>query len=167
VEAVGSGCGLPVGARVVPSAPRAATWASHSTVPSCSLFPVPDAVPDDAAATMAVNPPTAVALLSEFGALSAGDAVAQNGATTAVGRLVLQLAAHRALRTFNIVRDRGPVELAAVKAELTALGGGPALATVLSEAEADAARGSVPSDARLGLNCVGGRAAGAVLRLLR
>lgn len=156
-----------MGSRVVPAAPRASTWGSFSTLPSSSLFPVPDSVPDDAAVTMAINPPTAVALLSRFVRVSRGDCIVQNGATTAVGRLVLQLAAHRGLRTVNIVRDRGEAELAAVKAELTALGGGPALATVLSEAEAEASRSRLPTDAGLGLNCVGGRAAGAVVRLLR
>ena len=116
---------LAPGARVVPLAPRCGTWASWSVVPSASLYPVPDAVPDAAAATMAVNPPTAVGLLDEIVPVARGDTIIQNGATTAVGKLVLQLCAARGVRSVNIVRDRDADALASVRAELTRLGGGP------------------------------------------
>ena len=169
-DASSSSSPLPPGARVVPIAPRAATWASWSCVPTPSLYVVPEGVSDAAAATMSVNPPTAVGLLDAV-PLSRGDTLIQNGATTAVGKLVLQLAAARGLRTINIVRDREPGALAGVVAELTALGGGEAHVTVLSETQADAlsSRDAVAmgQGALLGLNCVGGRAAGAVIAFLR
>lgn len=160
---------LPPGTRVVPVAPRAATWAAWSLVPTTSLYRVPDGVADDAAATMSVNPPTAVGLLDEV-SLSSGDTIIQNGATTAVGKLVLQLAASRGLKSVNIVRDREEGALAAVVAELTRLGGGSDAVTVLTETQADKLSSSeaaaLGGGAALGLNCVGGRAANAVVKLL-
>ena len=161
---------LPSGARVVPVAPRAATWGAWSCVPTPSLYVVPEGVPDAAAATMSVNPPTAVGLLDAV-PLSSGDTLIQNGATTAVGKLVLQLAAVRGLHTINIVRDREPGALAGVVAELRALGGGEDNVTVLTETQADGLSSrdaaAMGQGALLGLNCVGGKAAGAVIKLLR
>lgn len=159
---------LPPGARVVPVAPRCGTWAAWSCVPEAALYRVPDGVSDAAASTMAVNPPTAVGLLDAV-TLGRGDTVVQNGATTAVGKLVLQLAAHRGLKTVNIVRDRDPDKLRAVVNELTELGGGGDAVTVLTEAQADglsSADAKKLGGAMLGLNCVGGRAANAVVKLL-
>ena len=45
-------------------------------------------------------------MLSDFRNLSAGDFVIQNGANSAVGQAVIQIAAARGLRTINIVRNR-------------------------------------------------------------
>ena len=44
------------------------------------------------AAMLAINPPTALALLKEFVALERGDWVIQNAANSGVGRAVIQLA---------------------------------------------------------------------------
>lgn len=45
-------------------------------------------------------------MLTDFRSLSAGDYVIQNGANSAVGQAVIQIAAARNLRTINVVRDR-------------------------------------------------------------
>ena len=115
---------------------------------------------------MCVNPPTAVGLLDEVVEVREGGTVIQNGATTAVGKLVLQLCAASGLQSINIVRDREEGALAAVRRELTALGGGEGRVTVVTESEADAWKGKA-TGALLGLNCVGGRAASAVVKMLR
>jgi trans-2-enoyl-CoA reductase len=44
------------------------------------------------AATLTVNPPTALALIREFVHLEAGDWIIQNAANSGVGRAVIQLA---------------------------------------------------------------------------
>lgn len=53
-----------------------------------------------------MNPPTARGMLSDFRDLSEGDFVIQNGANSAVGQAVIQIAAARGLSTINIVRNR-------------------------------------------------------------
>ena len=59
-----------------------------------------------AAATMAINPPTAYRMLKDFGSLQAGDVIMQNGANSAVGQAVIQLCRAFGLVSVNFVRDR-------------------------------------------------------------
>jgi trans-2-enoyl-CoA reductase len=53
---------------------------------------------------MAINPPTAALLLTEFVTLGPGEWVIQNAANSAVGLYLVQLARHRGHRTVNVVR---------------------------------------------------------------
>lgn len=97
----------------------AGTWQSHTNLPHASLIPLPS----DAelslcqAATLAINPPTAWRMLSDFIPLNPehSDAatkgkkkqwVIQNGANSAVGQAVIQLAREWGVGTINLVRDR-------------------------------------------------------------
>ena len=66
---------------------------------------------------LAINPPTAALLLSEYVDLQPGEWVVQNAANSGVGRWVIAFAKTRGLKTVNIVRRP---ELAA---ELEAIGG--------------------------------------------
>jgi NADPH:quinone reductase-like Zn-dependent oxidoreductase len=68
-------------------------------------------------AMLAINPPTAVLLLSEYVGLKPGEWVVQNAANSGVGRWVIAFAKTRGLKTVNIVRRPELV------AELEALGG--------------------------------------------
>lgn len=110
--------------------------------------------------------------------LKPGQSLIQTGATTAVGKLVVQLASSRGVSTINIVRDRSsPEELLKVKEELVRLGSGdPRTTVVVSESEISGKRSvedllpspsniSVPPPL-LGLNCVGGSASSSAMRLL-
>ena len=45
-------------------------------------------------------------MLQDFVALKEGDVVVQNGATSAVGQALIQIAAARGIHTVNIIRDR-------------------------------------------------------------
>ncbi|GJN07225.1 hypothetical protein PR202_ga25039 [Eleusine coracana subsp. coracana] len=63
-------------------------------------------VPMEYAATITVNPLTALRMLQDFVQLKPGDAIVQNGATSIVGRCVVQLAKVHGIRTINIIRDR-------------------------------------------------------------
>lgn len=76
----------------------------------------PDADPQQLA-MLAINPPTAALLLSEYVDLKPGEWVVQNAANSGVGRWVIAFAKTRGLKTVNIVRRP---ELAA---ELEAIGG--------------------------------------------
>src|SRR6201984_225218 len=66
---------------------------------------------------LAINPPTAALLLSEYVDLKPGEWVVQNAANSGVGRWVIAFAKTRGLKTVNIVRRPELV------AELEAIGG--------------------------------------------
>lgn len=115
VEALGDGVDtVAVGQRVVLLGVDG-TWQESGVVPADDLFPVPDAVADEDAAQLFVNPLTAWLMLDELD-LREGDWLLQTAATSQVGRLVIQLARRRGIRTVNIVRRED------ARPELEALG---------------------------------------------
>jgi trans-2-enoyl-CoA reductase len=124
-----------------------------------------------AAATLCVNPPTALGLLEDFVDVKAGGQagerapaiVAQTGATSAVGQLVIQLAHHWGAKTINVIRDRPDWDDTC--AWLQAMGAD--LVTTEARARHDAAEAGLHAGAALALDCVGGTACASVARLLR
>ena len=124
-----------------------------------NLIAVPAGVDARRACVLRVNPPTAWCLLNLFADLKPGDWIAQNAATSSVGRAVIEIANDRGWKTLNIVHRPEAAD------ELRALG---ADAVVVDDAEmADAAAallgGAKP---RLGLNAVGGASATRLAGLL-
>jgi len=148
--AVGQRVLLPIGS---------GTWASHLVAPAAGLIPLPPVGDPLQLAMMAVNPPTASLLLSEFVTLAPGDWVMQNAANSGVGEYVIQLAKRRGIRTVNVVRREDAI------APLRALGGdvvlvdGPDLDKRVAEAT-DKAK------IRLGFDCIGGSATDRIARSL-
>lgn len=166
VEALGSGVkNLSIGDRVIPSPPSSGTWQTYCVKEESAWCKVPKDVPAEYAATISVNPSTALRMLEDFVSLKAGDVVVQNGATSMVGQCIIQLSYLRGIQTINIVRDRPDLE--DIKQRLKAMGG----SEVFSESELEVK--NVKSLLRglpepvLGFNCVGGNAASAVLKFLR
>jgi NADPH:quinone reductase-like Zn-dependent oxidoreductase len=105
-----------VGDRVV--APLSSfTWRERMVVSADGLFALPPDADPQQLAMLAINPPTAALLLSEYVNLKPGDWVVQNSANSAVGRWVIAFAKARGLKTVNIVRRPELV------AELRAIGG--------------------------------------------
>src|ERR1700752_2552916 len=104
VLAVGPGVtNVAVGDRVVP--PRSSwVWRERMVVPAGGLFALPLGADPKQLAMLAINPPTASLLLSDYVDLSRGDIVVQNAANSGVGRWVIAFAKRRGLRTVNIVR---------------------------------------------------------------
>ena len=103
VEALGEGVEhLTVGQRVATGGSFGA-WAELIVAPAAGLIPVPDAMPDEAAAQLVSMPFSAIALV-DFLDLSEGDWIVQNAANGAVGRLVAQLAAPRGINVLGLVR---------------------------------------------------------------
>jgi trans-2-enoyl-CoA reductase len=127
-------------------------WREAGNWPAGALVAVPSGLDPRTASVLRVNPPTAWRLLHDFAALRPGDWIAQNAATSAVGRAVIEIARHRGWRTLNVVRRPAAAE------ELRALG---ADAVVVEGEDAAAAAMEVLAGARpsLGLNAVGGIAA--------
>ena len=63
-----------------------------------------------AAATLYINPCTALRMLRDFVSLRPGDWVIQNGSNSGVGQAVVQIAASMGLNTVNVVRDREDID---------------------------------------------------------
>src|SRR3984893_3239923 len=116
VLAVGPGVeNVKVGDRVLPPL-SSFTWRERMVISANGLFALPDADPQQLA-MLAINPPTAALLLSEYVTLKPGEWVVQNAANSGVGRWVIAFAKTRGLKTVNIVRRPELV------AELEAMGG--------------------------------------------
>ncbi len=138
---------------------RMGSWCEACVADADQWVAVPDEIPFEQAAMLAVNPPTAWRMLEEFVDLKPGDWVIQNAANSAVGRSVIQVAHHRGWRTVNIVRR--PELIAELKAE--------GADVVVTDAEPWSKRvreWTGGAEVRLGLNAVGGDSAREVARSL-
>jgi trans-2-enoyl-CoA reductase len=134
-------------------------WREEGNWPVESLVAVPAGIDARRACVLRVNPPTAWCLVHLFADLKPGDWIAQNAATSAVGRAVIEIAKDRGWKTLNVVRRPEAAD------ELRQLG---ADAVVLDDAEVAQAASAALGGAkpRLGLNAVGGSAATRLAGLL-
>ncbi|XP_015874173.3 enoyl-[acyl-carrier-protein] reductase, mitochondrial isoform X2 [Ziziphus jujuba] len=166
VHSVGSAVkGLLPGDRVIPSPPSFGTWQTYIVKDQSVWYKVNKESPMEYAATITVNPLTALRMLEDFVTLNSGDAIVQNGATSIVGQCIIQIARSRGIRSVNIIRDRTGSE--EVKQKLRKLGADE----VFTESELEVKNvksllAGLPEPA-LGFNCVGGNAASLVLKFLR
>ncbi|GAA5883567.1 hypothetical protein JCM16303_005491 [Sporobolomyces ruberrimus] len=118
---------LKVGDKVVMGSPQQGTWASHANIPYTSLIPLPSShsLTHRQSATLAINPPTAYRMLSDFVPLNPREQpnsngkepssrkkqwVTQNGANSAVGQAGIQIA-RELVGTIDLVRDRSVLRL--------------------------------------------------------
>src|SRR4029077_796680 len=93
------------------------TWRERMVLSADGLFALPPNADPRQLAMLAINPPTAALLLSEYVNLKPGEWVVQNSANSGVGRWVIAFAKRRGLKTVNIVRRPELVP------ELEAIGG--------------------------------------------
>lgn len=140
--AVGTVVFLPLGA---------GTWSSHLLAKATELVPLPAGVDPVQLSMVAVNPATALLMLTEFVALEPGEWVIQNAANSAVGGYLTQLAQARGLRTVNVVRRDAALTELELPDDSVALVDGPDLA-----ARVQAATGG--AKLRLAIDAVGGSA---------
>lgn len=134
-------------------------WREEGNWKVGDLVAVPAGLEARAACVLRVNPPTAWRLLHDFADLRAGDWIVQNAATSAVGSVVIEIAAHHGWKTLNVVRRPEAAD------ELRALG---ADAVVVDGEELAAQASSALGGARprLALNAVGGVSATRLAGLL-
>jgi len=105
IEALGPDVrGLQVGQRVIVR--TLGTWQEFVVVNGTSLIPSPDSVSDESAAQFVVNPLSAWIMVTEELALQPGQRLLQTAAGSTLGRIVLQIAKLRQLKTINVVRRR-------------------------------------------------------------
>lgn len=163
VLAVGDKCGgiLQPGDWVIPRVNALGTWRTHIIASHTDFIKVPNDVNLATAATIAVNPGTAYRMLKDFVPVRSGDTVIQNGANSAVGQAVIQIAAAFGINTINVVRNRPNID--ELKDYLTRLGA----TVVVTEEELRKSKTvkALPSP-RLALNCVSGRSGTEILRQL-
>ncbi|MBC2605801.1 MDR family NADPH-dependent oxidoreductase [Pelagicoccus albus] len=151
-------CQFKVGQHVfVPSVNGA--WQSHTIVDCCELYPAPEKLSVEQAAMGWVNPATAWKLMHDFAQLQAGDIIVQNAATSAVGKLVIQIANHLGIKTINLVRSLDAEE------NLKKLG-----ASIVLIDDRDAAKAALKftegKKAKIALNSVGGSSSLGMCKLL-
>lgn len=150
---------------VIPSPPSSGTWQTYIVKEESVWHKISKDSPIEYAATITVNPLTALRMLQDFVTLNSGDCIVQNGATSIVGQCIIQLARLRGIHSINIIRDRVGSDEA--KEMLKRLGADEVFTE--SQLEVKNIKGlltNLPEPA-LGFNCVGGNSASLVLKFLR
>ena len=150
------------------------TWRTHLQVPEDEVIRVEkERLRAEQVATVNVNPVTAWCMLKNFATLEKekGDWFVQNGANSGVGRATIQLGKRWGYKNIAVVRDRPGEEGVKLRKELEELG-----ATVVVTEDEFMARSfgervkEITNGGRekipLGLNCVGGKAATSLAKVL-
>ncbi|WP_433430185.1 zinc-dependent alcohol dehydrogenase family protein [Nonomuraea sp. CA-141351] len=107
VDAVGPGVeNLAIGQRLSVVNGQGGNWAEYAVVPAGDLFPVPDEIPDEQAASFVINPASAILMVRRVLAVPGGEWLLQSAAGSELGRMVIRLAKLDGIRTVNIVRRR-------------------------------------------------------------
>lgn len=159
VEAVGPDVDtVEVGQRVV-TVLVTGTWQELIVVPASQVVPAPDELSDAAACQLITNPLTALLLVREIG-VRPGEWLLQTAAGSTVGKLVVQLARHRDIRTINVVRRRAAVD------EIRQLGGTDVICTEDEDLATRVVEIAGDQGVRKALDCVAGQLGADVFRAL-
>ncbi|MCJ1386919.1 mitochondrial 2-enoyl thioester reductase [Xylographa soralifera] len=150
------------------------TWRTHLQVDESEVLRVEkEGLKPAQAGTVGVNPVTAWRMLRDFVSLDAdaGDWFVQNGANSGVGRAAIQLGKRWGCKNIAIVRDRPGEEGEKLKRELEELGATKVVSEteVLSRDFVDKVKewtNGGRESVRLALNCVGGKPATAMAKVL-
>ncbi|XP_065865106.1 enoyl-[acyl-carrier-protein] reductase, mitochondrial [Euphorbia lathyris] len=150
---------------VIPSPPSFGTWQTYIVQDQSVWHKINKELPMEYAATITVNPLTALRMLEDFTTLNSGDSVVQNGATSIVGQCIVQIAKSRGIHSINILRDRPGSDEA--KESLMKLGADEVFTE--SQLQVKNVKGLLSNLAEpaLGFNCVGGNSATLVMKFLR
>ncbi|XP_026679612.1 enoyl-[acyl-carrier-protein] reductase, mitochondrial isoform X3 [Diaphorina citri] len=152
---------LAVGDHVIPDTQHLGTWRNYGKFNHDVLMKVPKDIALTEISGITSNPCTAYRMLKDYNSLSPGDVVIQNGANSACGQNVIQIARHWGLKTINIVRNRDDIDK--LKSYLKSLGAD----YVFTEEELrNISRDASIPKPKLALNCVGGNSATNLLRTL-
>ncbi|KAI9761692.1 MAG: mitochondrial 2-enoyl thioester reductase [Candelina submexicana] len=149
----------------------AGTWRTHMQTDESSVVKIEDrsGVTEVQVGTVSVNPCTAWRLLRGFGGLREGDWWVQNGANSGVGRAAIQFGRLWGFKSINVVRDRPGVE--GLREELRELGADVVVMEeeLMERGFGDRVKGWTNGGrvkVKLGLNCVGGKNATAIAKVL-
>lgn len=156
--------------------PGFGTWRTHATATPEQVVKLDDAMREGIsplqAGTVSINPCTAYRMLRDFTTLKEGDWFIQNGANSGVGRAAIQLGAKWGYKSINIIRARDD-KAAEEKLKSTLLDLGATIVITDAELQAQGIRDQVKEwtnggrqQIKLALNCVNGKAATAMAKLL-
>ncbi|MDN5569527.1 MAG: zinc-binding dehydrogenase [Paracoccus sp. (in: a-proteobacteria)] len=109
VEAVGRDVDPALQGKRVAAAGLSGSWAEYALAKAATVIPVPEDMPDEAAAQLIAMPFSAITLL-EFLNVEAGDWVIQTAANGAVGKIMTVLAESRGIKLLNLVRRQGAAQ---------------------------------------------------------
>jgi len=120
------------------------TWRDEIVAPAAGFIPLPDlGSPSDEVieqlSMTAINPLSALLMLTSYADLKEGDWVVQSAANSAVGGYLIQLAKQRGIKTINVVRREGLAEDLMAKGGDVVLIDGPDLAKQIAAATNNAA----------------------------
>lgn len=167
VHSVGNGVTkFEVGDRVVPFMwegllhGNGGSWQEYVSVRENMLTAVPDSISDEVAAQFVINPWTVYGMLKDL-AVPKEEYVLQTAAGSVLGRQVIQLAKHWAIRTINIVRR--PEQ----KEELKLLGADEVICSTTEDIVARVKEITGKKLAYGSLDCVGGTLTKSVLASTR
>jgi len=112
VEATGGGIlgWLRKGKRVAVINGERGNWADFTVTSARLVVPVPDAIPDEQAASFFVNPATAIAITRKVLAVPPGEWLLQSAAGGELGKMIVRLGKRHGFKTMNVVRRREQVE---------------------------------------------------------
>ncbi len=138
VETSAKVTGLSVGQLVLLSG-GGGTWRDEMVAPATSFIPLPDMgtqTPEviEQLSMSAVNPISALLMLTNFVDLKEGDWIVHSAANSAVGGYIIQLAKQRGINTVNVVRREGLADDLMSKGANVVLIDGPDLAVQIAEA---------------------------------
>lgn len=140
------------------------TWRTMAMANTDQLLLVErDRIPPIEYATIMVNPSSAYRMLHDYVKLNAGDYVIQNGANSAVGKAVIQICRIRGWKSINIIRSH-ETRNEERRQELLDLGADIVVTDDQLASDRELSK-SLPL-AKLGLNCVGGRAVQMLAKIL-
>ncbi|EOD48072.1 putative mitochondrial enoyl protein [Neofusicoccum parvum UCRNP2] len=157
---------------VIMKQPGFGTWRTHVQTDESNLLKIDDTagLTPIQVGTVSINPCTAYRMLRDFADLKEGDWFVQNGANSGVGRAAIQLGRLWGYKSINVIRAR-PEGTEELKRELKELGADVVVTDEELQAKGfsdqvkewtNGGRDRVP----LGLNCVGGKPATALAKLL-
>jgi NADPH:quinone reductase-like Zn-dependent oxidoreductase len=160
IAAVGEGVThLRPGDRVLALHAGRGNWRQQVIAPAAGVVVLPADADPLQLAMLAVNPATALHMLTRFATLKPGEWVAQNAGNSAVAHCVIQLARRRGLRTVCIVRRSDQFAPVLAEGADAVVADGPDLPARVAAAVAGA-------PIRLGFDAVAGEATGRLSRCL-
>lgn len=156
--------------------PGFGTWRTHASATTADVVKLDDATREGItpiqAGTVSINPCTAYRMLKDFTTLKEGDWFIQNGANSGVGRAAIQLGRKWGYKSINVIRGRDDSAAEEkLKNELKELGADVVItdAELQSQGIRDQAKewtNGGREKIRIALNCVNGKPATAMAKLL-
>jgi NADPH:quinone reductase len=136
-----------------------AMWAEYAVVPATQTIELPDDVSFTDGCSCFVNPMTAIAFL-EIAEAGGHRAILHTAAGSALGKMVLRLAARKGVAVVAVVRSEGHV------APLTALGAAHVIVTARDNWQDELKQACEKTQCRLGFDAVAGPQLGLILKAM-